>query len=79
MAVESNSNFTRKAVEINVSGWKTHNLFKDFYVINEKKYIEDQKYVQIDVNQMTAQKLEYTCFAFDGINQVLKQCALSQL
>jgi hypothetical protein len=60
----------RTILKITGSGWNTSDLFKDYFVIHEAKYVKAQKYTEIDVKQLTIHNLEHACFAFNGMNQV---------
>jgi hypothetical protein len=68
--VKFRKNGDRILLKIHGSGWNTRDFFQEFFVINEAKYVQAQKYTEVDVKQLSLQDLDHTCFAFNGINQV---------
>jgi hypothetical protein len=60
----------RKAIRVQGSGWSKNDIFKDFYVIDEVKYLEAPKYIPLNPAEMSLEDLERACFALDEDNQV---------
>lgn len=61
----------RKVIKLEGKGWVINDLFAEYYVINETKYLKTPHYEILKLNDQTnSQSLEHACFAFIDADDV---------